>query len=169
MSLSNSGSFWPYGTWWMNRRIRSHLTVSPIAISSPMTRATARMSKRRGKAGTQVKQLGRRLGRCPDCGKPGSSAAGSRSRRCDANRNASAPFTQKSKVDTAKTAVKRTAFVAKTVQKTPTYQSTRTTPNDHDAAGAPQHYEGGRDDGDCYTDDLPGHVRSLVARFYASD
>ena len=53
--------------------------------------------------------------------KPGSSTAGSGGRRRDANRRASVPFTQRSKVDTAKTAMKRTAFVAKTVQKTPTY------------------------------------------------
>ena len=96
--------------------------------------------------------------------KPGSSAAGSRSRRCDANRNASVPFTQRSKVDTAKTAMKRTAFAAKTVQKTLTYpivenhaQST-TKP-----LATPQHYEGGHEDGDCHADASPGHIPSAVA------
>ena len=52
--------------------------------------------------------------------KPGSSTAESRSRRREANRNASAPFTQSSKADTANTAMNRAAFVAKTVQNTPT-------------------------------------------------
>ena len=46
MSLSNCGSFRPNGAWKMNRRMRSHLPLSPIAMSSARTTATARMSKR---------------------------------------------------------------------------------------------------------------------------
>ena len=62
----------------------------------------------------------RRRGQCPD-GREARIERRKRSRRCDANRNASVPFAQRSKVDTAKTAMKRAAFVAKIVQKTPTY------------------------------------------------
>jgi hypothetical protein len=42
-------------------------------------------------------------------------------------------------------------------------------PIDHDAAGTPQHYKEGHDDGECYADAFPGPVPSLVARFYAQD
>ena len=51
----------------------------------------------------------------------GSNAAGSRSGRLDVNRSAKVAFAQRSRVETAKTTTKRAAFVANTVQKTPTY------------------------------------------------
>ena len=105
----------------MKRSIRSHLPLSPIAISSPATRAAARMSKRHGNcAEAGPSHSGGPPGNARNAVTPGSSTTESRGRRA-ANRKASAPFTQRSKLDTAKTAMNRTAFVAKTVQKTPTY------------------------------------------------
>ena len=41
--------------------------------------------------------------------------------RLDVNRSAKVAFAQRSRVETAKTTTKRAAFVANTVQKTPTY------------------------------------------------
>src|SRR5271155_1875709 len=87
-----------------------------------MTIAPPRIIKRQGSNGAAVpnNRFGA-PGNARTVAKPGSSAAGSRGLRRDADRKASAPFTQRSKLDAAKTAMKRTALVAKTVQKTPTY------------------------------------------------
>src|ERR1700686_2283169 len=87
-----------------------------------MTMETARMSKRHGSSGdASPNNPVRAPGKTRTVAKPGSRTAESRSRRCHANRNEIAPFIQSSEVDTAKTAMKRTAFVAKIVQKTSTY------------------------------------------------
>src|SRR5580692_9332814 len=101
--------------------MRSHLPVSPMAISSPRTSARARMSKRHSNGDSGIPYD-------PAIG-PGnartvawrSNAAGSRARGFPADRNAKAAFAQRNRVETAKTTTKRAAFVANTVQKTPTY------------------------------------------------
>src|ERR1700734_282894 len=105
----------------MNRRIRFHLPVSPMATSSPRASATARTSRRHinGEAADPY-DLTEGAGNARTVARPGSNA-GSESSRFDANRNANVALAQRSKVETAKTTTKRAAFVANNVQKTPTY------------------------------------------------
>src|SRR6516225_6039910 len=101
--------------------MRSHLPVSPMAMSSPRTSATARMSKRHcnGDSGSPYEPaIGPGKARTAAWG---SKAAGSRNRSLNANRYARVAFAQRSKVEMAKTTTKRAALAANVVQKTPTY------------------------------------------------
>src|SRR6516164_477720 len=101
--------------------MRSHLPVSPMAMRSPRTSATKRMSTRHsdGDSGSPYEPAtGPGNARTAAWG---SNAAGSRSRSLNANRYARVAFAQRSKDETAKTATKRAALVANAVQKTPTY------------------------------------------------
>ena len=69
---------------------------------------------------------------------PGRAPPEAESRGLDANRKASAPFTQRSRVETAKTATKRTAFVANDRPEDADIADRREPrPIDHDAADAP--------------------------------
>src|SRR6516165_4391390 len=101
--------------------MRSHLPVSPMAMRSPRTSATKRMSKRHcnGDSGSPyAPAIG--LGNARTAAW-GSKAAGSPNRGLNANRYARVAFAQRSKAETAKTTTKRAALVANAVQKTPTY------------------------------------------------
>src|SRR5271154_6932911 len=104
----------------MNRRTRSHLPVALSAISNPPVREAARMIKRHGNCAEAGPNDA--VGAPANAGTAARPEAGTTERRGRrvTDRKAKVPFAQRTTVDAAKTAMNRTAFVTKIVQKTST-------------------------------------------------